>query len=270
MTVLQVGVESINVLPTVALVTYREDRGMVVEVYNLPPAEEKASMRSQPSMVQAMQARVNIPQAQLLAISSPIQPKGAIASPPDLSPGPFIHEFRLLAALPSSLNHYLLTIRQMSLSSQPELDLVLVGTDQGSRRPTDTQITPNSPTTVHEQGEEYDPDATLDRIAQPSQVLDLQIGPLGKRAVAIRVSPRTNEREIWAYSIHGSDGSLMARKLALSSNQRQRGKMNSLDRATTDAEIQMLKSHACRVAFDEVRGCVLVAADCDKVVVFQY
>ncbi|KAG8897945.1 hypothetical protein FRB99_007779 [Tulasnella sp. 403] len=156
------------------------------------------------------------------------------------------YEFRVLAAFPTSLDSFALFIRLPTPDSVPQVELKLLGGDVGARQP---QV--EAPSTPEESNEdEYDSDSTLNRIAHPTQVLDLQIGPTGKRAVAIQISSRTNDRLVWAYTLSDQVGDLEARVLGFTTaSERSDGEAEE-----PDGLREKLRTHACRSVFDETTG----------------
>lgn len=202
-------------------------------------------------------ASLSIAQAQLVAISPPRS-----LSPP--TPGNDDLHFNILAALPYSIDHYSLSIHRSTGDMPIQLALELMGDDQTSRRPSFGRVLAEP--------DGYDSDSRPSRIAQPSQVLDMQLGRSSRRAVAIQVSAHTNDRTIWGYSIPKGEGALVARRLAFSASGRTMGSSSrSSEINPLDVEIiTMLRSHACRIVFDEATGRMVVVADCEKFIDFQY
>ncbi|KAG8890379.1 hypothetical protein FRB98_008954 [Tulasnella sp. 332] len=218
-------VDSITLLPDLvtAVVTRHKNRGITIELYEVPLTMQADSILAHASLPHS---RVDIKQAQTTTMSSPsYTPPQHLDYDSDSSQSACIYSFHVLAALPSSIDHYRLTITRPSPNVPAELDLLLLGDDQGSRQKNVGRVQGNTvesdtPTTAgQEENDEYDSDSTLNRIAQPSQVLDLQIGALGKRAMAIHIAPHTNDRTIWTYSLNDEEGPLVARKLGFSDDQ---------------------------------------------------
>lgn len=202
---------------------------------------------------------VSIAQAQLVAISPPRPLQSVSTSGDDNS----LH-FNILAALPYSVDHYSLSMHRSTGDMPLSPVLELMGDDQTSRRPSFGRVIAEP--------DGYDSDSRPSRIAQPNQVLDLQLGRSSRRAVTIQISAHTNDRTIWGYSIPKGVGALTARRLAFSAPGRIMGSPSrSSDINPLDVEIiTMLRSHACRIVFDEATGRTVVVADCEKFIDFQY
>lgn len=229
-----------------------------------------------------LQSSVEIKQAQIVTLSPPYTVK-ASSNAQALESQASYYTCQVLAAVPTSVDHYRLTIRPASGPDlPPEVDLLLLGDHQPARRKSPRRMSPEGEGASrggdgdgdHTAGggedddDEYDSDSTLNRIALPSQVLDLQMGTLGKRAMAIHVAAHTNDRTIWAYSLDDEEGPLIARELCFS-DARLRG-AEGADTMIGEELRTVLRTHACRVTFDEISGRVIVGADCEELLVFQY
>ncbi|KAG9011209.1 hypothetical protein FRB94_008808 [Tulasnella sp. JGI-2019a] len=271
-------IDSITILHEMVMVTRHKNRGIVIDLYSVPPLANSDSTpgQSYASSPHAPHSRVEIKQAQIATISPPLLPPSQNSNP-NSPQDSRLYKFHVLAALPSSIDHYLLTVARPSPDLPPELQILLLGDDQGSRRKNVLRNTLESNTTIaEEENDDYDSDSTLNRIAQPSQVLDLQIGSSGKRAMAIHITAHTNDRTIWAYALDDKEGPLIARKLSFSDEQLQQmdlevdGPGEASFSAAGEELRSVLKTHACRVTLDELSGKVVVGADCEELMVFQY
>lgn len=235
------------------ILTRRRFRSIAIDVYNVPREASLASSEESPAPA-STPATVLIAQAQTVVFSAP-QPS------PQPDSNTVAYTLHVLAAMPYALNHHSLIIPPTPWSTPPELQLELLGDDSTARavpvirRPSQ----PHAPDST--ENDDYDSDSTLSRVAQPSQVLDLQIGPTGRRAVAIQVAAHSNDRTIWAYTLPEGEGDLIARKLKFG---------NKVDRILDNSVKSTLKAHACRADLDEVTGAVVIAADCEEVFAFQY
>ncbi|KAG8995132.1 hypothetical protein FRB90_000255, partial [Tulasnella sp. 427] len=171
------------VLDDLVLLVRGQNRGVAIDAYELYATDSTSTY---------LEARnstsVSIAQAQLVNISPPRLVRSTAGSDCNES-----LEFHILAALPYSIDHYALSLQNSSGDVSILLKLELLGDDQISRRPSFGRVFAES--------DGYDSDSRPSRIAQPAQVLDLQLGLTSRRAVAIQVSAHSNDRTIWAYTI---------------------------------------------------------------------
>lgn len=243
----------------IILIVRSMNRGVAIDAYDINGVSEwqSSQLDQRPDVVSP--TTVHIAQAQTVAVSRERQVRPATNEPGTPLSALVFH---VLAALPYSLDHYLLTLR-LSSGSRPEMDLTLMGNDHGCRK----QPGARSPPSPVSSDDGYDSDSTLNRIAQPSQVLDLQVGPSSFRAVAIQIAAHTNDRTIWAYTV-GEDGGLSAKRLSLTLSSK--GGLSDWDAAAEVDVRQLVKGHACRAVFDEVTGKVVIALDCQQILVLDY
>ncbi|KIO30713.1 hypothetical protein M407DRAFT_20242 [Tulasnella calospora MUT 4182] len=190
------SIHQVIVLHDLILLVRGQNRGVAIDAYELCDGTALSTYSEARNS-----ASLSIAQAQLVAISPPRSPSAPTLGNNDL-------HFQILAALPYSVDHYSLLIHRSTGDTPIHLALELMGDDQTSRRPSFGRVIAEP--------DGYDSDSRPSRIAQPSQVLDLQLGRSSRRAVAIQISAHTNDRIIWGYSIPKGDGPLVARRLAFS------------------------------------------------------
>ncbi len=252
------------------LVSHLRHRSIDLDAFEIPASLPRVfprdAGRDTSLAIPLERATESIHQAQVIQLSRPRlrrQESGDVQRPPDLI-------VDVLAALPYALDHYSLRIKRSGGIAPPVLELQRLGDDQRTRRPASP-----SASVRYSNGsrDSYDSDSTLSRVMQPTQVLDLQISPSGRRAVAIHVAAHSNTRTLWCYSIPEGCGSLVAGRLSLDPSSKSFTPViddSTFLSVTGESMSSVLEDHACRLSFNEYTGAVVVAADCEEIALLNY
>ncbi|KAG8965716.1 hypothetical protein FRC03_000256 [Tulasnella sp. 419] len=253
-----IWIQTIKSFEDFVLVARYRNRSVVLDAYHVPPSiEDESDTTKQPGSVHLLHA-------QTTSISSCEKSTSATDGNP-------IYTFQVLASFSDCIKCFQLTIVSEGLHNPPEVSLQLVGDDHPTIAGQSREPHPSPEIEDESSGDEYDSDSTANRISHPLQVMDMALGASGSRAVVIPISSRTNDRTLWGYT-KLENGSLLRRpwKFLNDEDSTEAESLRGSDTESTEPYRDLLRRHACRVLFDEVSGKVVVAADCQLIVIFDF